>query len=235
MHRLEDTIEFYRLLNELEQSTGGKQTLRDCDGRMDWPERGVYFFFEPGEQRSESGDGLRVVRVGTHALSARARATLWNRLRQHRGNLNPPGGNHRGSVFRKLVGEALVISGKIEGVDTWGHGNTAPRAVRDAEQPIEREVSRYIGAMPFLVVPILDGPGPGSKRGYIERNAIALLSGYGAAGIDAPSSSWLGYSSARVRVCGSGLWNNNHVDEEYSREFLDVFRTLIADVKLTPN
>jgi len=23
--------------------------LRECHGRLDWPRRGVYFFFEPGE------------------------------------------------------------------------------------------------------------------------------------------------------------------------------------------
>lgn len=231
MSRLEHTIAFYDHFKELEQRIGGKRTLADCHGRMDWPKRGVYFFFEPGEHRSGSGNGLRVVRVGTHALTARARASLWNRLRQHRGTLNPPGGNHRGSVFRKLVGEALIRSGEIEGADTWGHGNTAPRGARDAERPIEKEVSRYIGAMPFLFVPILDAPGPDSKRGYIERNVIALLSGYDAANIDPPSSEWLGFSSGRERVRRSGLWNNNHVDEDYSPEFLDVFGTLIADAR----
>jgi hypothetical protein len=35
---------------------------------MSWPRRGVYFFFENGEMRSETGTGPRVVRVGTHAM-----------------------------------------------------------------------------------------------------------------------------------------------------------------------
>ncbi len=47
-----------------------------CTGRMRWPQRGVYFFFEDGETRSGSGSRHRVVRVGTHALVSGSRATL---------------------------------------------------------------------------------------------------------------------------------------------------------------
>jgi hypothetical protein len=64
--RLEDLKRFYALLDELEGHLNGKRTLADCNGRMHWPSRGVYFFFEPGEARSDSGNGMRVVRVGTH-------------------------------------------------------------------------------------------------------------------------------------------------------------------------
>ena len=57
----------------------------------------------------------------------------------------------------------------------------------------------------------------------IERNAIALLSGYREPAPDPPSSDWLGHLSDRERVRSSGLWNNNHVDEDYDSSFLDVF------------
>ena len=66
--RLEHIKHFYKILDLLEEKVGGKRLLAECDGRMDWPKRGVYFFFEPGESRSTSGEGPRVVRVGTHAL-----------------------------------------------------------------------------------------------------------------------------------------------------------------------
>lgn len=59
---------------------------------------------------------------------------------------------------------------------TWGIGNTAAAELRRSEQALEREVSKVIGAMPFLWLSVDDEPGPGSVRGYIERNAIALLS-----------------------------------------------------------
>jgi hypothetical protein len=46
-----------------------------------WPfglaEPRVYFFRESSEDRSDTGEGPRVVRVGTHALKAGARTTLW--------------------------------------------------------------------------------------------------------------------------------------------------------------
>lgn len=232
MSRVKDTLIFYTLLQELERGIGGKRTLADCDGRMDWPKRGVYFFFEPDENRSGSGNGPRVVRVGTHAIKGKADTTLWSRLRQHKGTLQPPGGNHRGSVFRKLVGETMIRrDGLTEGTDTWGRDNTAPRGVSEAERPMEMKVSCYIGAMPFLFVPILDSPGPDSKRSCIERNAIALLSGYNSVAIDAPSPQWLGLRSSRERVRHSGLWNNDHVNQDYSSEFLNVLADLIDVAK----
>ena len=52
--RIADTGRFYELLTRLERRVGGARTLATCDGRMDWPRRGVYFFFEEGEERSGS-------------------------------------------------------------------------------------------------------------------------------------------------------------------------------------
>ena len=90
----------YELLGDLRSRLGGARTLASCTGRMDWPARGVYLFFEPGEMRRDGTP--RVVRVGTHALTVGSRTTLWQRLSQHRGYLSgrwAGGGNHRGSVF----------------------------------------------------------------------------------------------------------------------------------------
>ena len=56
---------------------------------------------------------------------------------------------------------------------------------------------------------------------FIERNAIALLNNYNRAPqVDAASASWLGHSSSRERVDGSGLWNNDYVDEECDQNFI---------------
>src|SRR5260370_408865 len=97
--RLHDLNRFYGILSQIEGRNG---TLRliDSHGRMIWPRRGVYFFFEAGETRSNSGAEPRVVRVGTHALKARAATSLWSRLSQHKGTRSHGGGNHRGSIFR---------------------------------------------------------------------------------------------------------------------------------------
>ena len=107
MSKISRLDRFYYLLDELEGKVGGYRRLGDCHGRMDWPERGVYFFFEPGEMRSVKVSSPRVVRVGTHALKIGAGTTLWKRLRQHRGTKSSGGGNRQGSVFCKLVGNAI--------------------------------------------------------------------------------------------------------------------------------
>ncbi len=223
---------FYELLSALEDQLGGARQLSDCTGYTGWPQRGIYFFREVEEARSDSGQGLRIVRVGTHALKAGSKTKLWNRLSQHRGQASTGGGNHRGSIFRLILGTALI---KRDGHEypTWGHGSSAPRDVRQAEQPLEQIVSDKIGSMPFLWLKINDEPGPDSMRGYIERNSIALLSNYGRAPLDSPSLNWIGHHCNRERVRESGLWNQNHVDENYAPAFLDKLERLISEVKNT--
>ena len=93
--RLGDTVRFYQLLELLSDRVGGPRLLRNCRAGMDWPPRGVYFFFENGELRSGTGAGGRVVRVGTHGLTKGSRSTLWRRLRQHRGTSRSGLGNLR--------------------------------------------------------------------------------------------------------------------------------------------
>lgn len=225
--RTEDTVRFYRALHKLEERVGGARRLAQCDGRSGWPRRGVYFFFEDGESRSGSGARPRVVRVGTHALKPGGGANLWSRLRGHRGDSKTGGGNHRGSVFRKLVGAALAARDPGLRVDTWGVGGSAPRDVRAREAGLERRVSRVIGAMPVLWLAIDDPPGPESLRRYVERNAIALLGGHGGAAPDPPSPGWLGRHCPRPKVRLSGLWNQLHVEAEYNMEFLPMFEKLV--------
>ena len=226
-NRLSDLQRFYDLLGQPEGRVGGMRRLSACTGRLEWPDRGVYFFFESGEQRTESGSGPRVVRVGTHALRAGSRTKLLNRLSQHRGSARSGRGNHRGSIFRLLIGEALSRRDSTLGLKTWGKGSSAGPDVRAAEREHERAVSTYLGEMPILWVDVDDAPGGDSMRGRIERNAIALLSGFYEPPLDPPSPSWLGNSSGREKVIGSGLWNQNHVDESYSASFLDELESRI--------
>lgn len=223
--RLQNLERFYDLLESLKKHAG-VNTLKDCYGRMDWPSRGVYFFFEEGERRSDTGTGLRTVRVGTHALKTGSRTSLWDRLSQHRGQKNSGGGNHRGSIFRLLVGEALITRDKLES-ETWGKGNSAPLEIRENELEIEKMVSQRIGNLSFLCLKIDDEAGPDSLRGLIERNSIALLSNFDKTKMDTPSENWLGSFSNRERVRLSGLWNQNHVNENPDPQFLHMLETLI--------
>lgn len=220
---------FYDIIDDLRQRNSAR-LLRDCHGRMSWPRRGVYFFFEDGEVRDDD-ISPRVVRVGTHAVSVRAKTTLWNRLRQHKGT-RVGGGNHRSSIFRLLVGAAILnrddeIKPKPT---TWSVGSSAPRHGRDDEQPLERLVSEYIGAMPFLWVKADDEPGPKSIRSFIERNSIALVSRCNRIGevADSPSPSWRGRYCPQKAVRESGLWNIRHTGEDYDPSFLDLLDRCVA-------
>ncbi len=211
---------------------GGRRRLGDCHGRMPWPERGVYFFFEPGENRLSPENSTRVVRVGTHALKAGSRTMIWKRLSQHRGTANPYGGNHRGSIFRLLIGQALMHRDPSLKFPSWGRGSSASREIRQSERPLEQKVSDFLGEMTLVVLPITDPAGPNSLRGLIEQNSISLLSGYENDIHDQPSECWLGSYSGRKRVRNSGLWNNNHVDEGYDPAFLDVMETLVTNANI---
>jgi hypothetical protein len=200
--------------------------LSGCNGGVALPKRGVYFFFEPNELR-EVDAGPRIVRVGTHAVKPGSRSTLWQRLSQHRGTMRIAGGNHRGSIFRLLVGLALANQRPEVACSTWGTGSSAAREIRESERNLEAAVSEHIGRITLLSLPLDDEPGRSSLRGYIEKNAIALLSNFGRPAIDPPSPNWLGHYCPREKVRLSGLWNSDHVDEDYDPEFLTVLEQIV--------
>ena len=232
MKRLDDLRRFYHILDVLEARLGGARFLAECNGRLRWPQRGVYFFMEQGEERSDTGTGRRIVRIGTHALTQGSKTKLWSRLSQHRGQITSGGGNHRGSIFRLIVGTALM-AGDDHVFPTWGKGSTASAAIRTGETHLECEVSKVIGAMPFVWLAVDDDPGKASLRGYIERNSIALLSNYRKPRLDPASQTWLGQFCTRERVRESGLWNSNHVDDEYDPEFLDRLAQIVSAREIT--
>src|ERR1043166_7895880 len=114
MRSASDNLErFYSLIARLGDAPGQGQALRELVPRSSLPKRGVYFFCEPGESWSGKSGDQRVVRVGTHAVSAGSKSTLRGRLKQHLGTRSG-GGNHRGSIFRLHVGAALLARDGIE-------------------------------------------------------------------------------------------------------------------------
>lgn len=230
MSRIDELNRFYSLIAILCERSTGYRYLRDCTSKSGWPERGVYFFFENGENRDD-GLAWRVTRVGTHAITASSSTSLWDRLRTHRGHLDRSG-NHRGSIFRKRIGEALLQVRQYpdEICQTWSVGNSAPKSVCLAESLLEQDVSRYIGDMPFLWVEVNDAPSPTSRRAYIERSCIAMLSNFEKPPIDAPSAKWLGSYSPQLTIRQSGLWNTNHVNEPGDPAFLDELSNLVTDL-----
>ncbi len=201
-NRERDTERFYELLAQLEERVGGKRTLADCHRNMGWPERGVYFFFEEGETRSNLDVDLRVVRVGTHAVTAKSKSRLWNRLYEHKQD----GGR---SVFRVHVNQAL-----------------RKRSGSDRKHNHTRCISNYIGQMPFLWANV-DGENSHNLRKRIERNAIALLSDFNGNLADKRSKRWLGNCSRNEAVKRSGLWNVQHTKHGYNPSFLAELKSCI--------
>jgi len=224
--RTQAVQQFYILLDELEQRLGGKRLLKDCTS-TGWPHRGMYFFFEPGEQRSVTGSGARVVRVGTHAVKADSKTSLWYRLSQHKGKVRDGGGNHRGSIFRSHVGTALLARDGLT-LDTWGMGSSAVPAVTQAEHIHEQRVSQTLGQFGVLWLAVDDEPGKNSLRALLERNVIALLGGVNE-GTDPASKGWLGRWAKAPMIRQSGLWNVRHVNDRFDPEFLSMWERLVRE------
>jgi len=229
--RLLDLKRFYSIIDSLEKKNIQKKLLLNSNGRQKWHDRGVYFFFESNQYRIESGEGLRITRIGTHALKENSQTTLWNRLSQHKGTVKSGGGNHRGSIFRLLVGTAIIKKENLN-FPQWGKGNNASKDIKNSEIELEKLVSQTIAKMPFLYLAINDISSPKSLRGYIERNSITLLSNYMKTPLDMASQDWLGYDCNRERVRKSHLWNQNHVDESYDPNFLNIFEKLVTEMSL---
>ena len=78
--------------------------------------------------------------------------------------------------------------------------------------------------MQVLLLSIPDEPGPESARGFIERNAIGLLTGQ-----EKPSRTWLGQSTNNPAIVRSFLWNVNHVDHKPDADFIERFERLVSE------
>lgn len=222
----DDLERFYELLCDLETGLGGSKIISECHGHQKWPFRGVYFFLDPDESCELGPGGIRVVRVGTHALKAGSNSTLWRRLRTHKGTL-AGFGDHRASVFRRHVGQALMVSSpsKYE-VSTWD--GTRPKTAKALahESQLEHAVSEYIGSLRLLWIAVPDSIGSSDDRAYLEKNAIGLLAEAGTL----PSHHWLGHSSPNPAITMSGLWNVSHVTAGCDPDFFARFQRF---VKLT--
>lgn len=235
MSHLEDLVRFYALMEDLRNRLGGFRYLRTSTGTSGWPERGVYFFFDEREPR-QSGPGLRVVRVGTHAVSAGSSSSLWGRLSQHQGTVgggHPGGGNHRGSVFRMHVGNALLATGSYpqDIAASWPRRGNASKVIRDAEYSLERDVSTYIRNLPLLWLSVNDAPSPTSDRRVLEVNAIGLLGIRRTTEMDPASPTWLGRSAIPDEIRNSGLWNIDAVGRPWDPSFLGTLARYVALTK----
>ena len=177
------------------------------------PKRGVYIFLDPSE-RNFRRTAPRVVRIGTHAVSAGSQASLRDRLRTHLGPFNEIG-NHRGSIFRLHVGRAMLESKLGHScLRTWGLGQNAGPETKVLERAHEIAVSRYLKRLHVVLLDIDDEPSKDSRRARAEMQLIALFSDT-LRPIDFPASEWLGLNSPVESIRQSGLWNIRGIGERY--------------------
>ncbi|RQH12465.1 DUF6884 domain-containing protein [Bradyrhizobium sp. RP6] len=204
LDRISGVEEVYASFERM-SAAGHVKPLREAV-RGTLPDQGVYFFFDPTEQTRFSRTLPRLVRVGTHGVSAGSRATLRDRLRTHLGTSDGYG-NHRSSVFRLHLGEALIRrDGLRDDYPNWGIGQNSTAAIRDSEKPLEKMVSEIIGSLLICCVAVADKSAKESARSLIERLSIALFTEY-LLPVEAPSQHWLGLHSKHDVIVKTGLWN----------------------------
>lgn len=164
---------------------------------------GLYLFYEAREESHHAVSG-RIVRVGNHP---RSQGSLVRRLRQHYS------GRKNGSVFRKLLGGALMRSKDPDdpclrpgpGKGHWERQDADPCA---RCLPVEAEVSaRLRTSFRFKVLSVPDM----GERNRLEKLLVATLAACGACG---PSPAWLGLHAYSPQVRESGMWNSQFVGEE---------------------
>lgn len=191
------------------------------------PPRGLYIFFDPRELSIYSKTVPRIVRIGTHAISANSKSMLRTRMRQHLGT-KAGTGNHRGSVFRLHVGESMMMAGEYPKLlATWGKGSNAELEIRQQEEALELHVSQYLRNLLVTTIDIDDEPSKDSQRARLERALINLLTEDEII-LDSASDKWVGAFSERKLIRLSGLWNVRDVGGEFNRGDFKIFEENIA-------
>ena len=152
----------------------------------DVPRNGIYLIYEQSEES-------RIVRVGTH----KAEAGLYTRLRKHFGSRNSHRAWRRTSVFRLVVGGALL---------NWAHDPRLPAwADRQGERMPDVEAlvtDRLLSTFTFRALEVNSL----EERLTLERDLIATLSAN-----PEMTPDWLGHFALSSRIRESGLWNSDHV------------------------
>jgi hypothetical protein len=223
------------LYGAIEHALGGAElpTLREYMGSKNLTKQGVYLFFEDGEPTEFNQRLPRIVRIGTHAVSAGSSTTLRDRLRTHMGTADGDG-NHRGSVFRLHVGNAIIKARNLSGeYPDWGKGQSATKDVKNQERRLEQEVSKYLSRLRVFCLPLSGPASKSSIRSRVEAAIIGVLTQDGMA-LERPTQNWLGLNSTRSEIRESGLWNLQHLGVAPDKKaFESALRVLTRDGELS--
>jgi hypothetical protein len=217
-HKSEQAVNStYKIVRRLASKSRLHRLEDSIDGTM--PDSGVYLFFDERERRLKNPNQMRIVRVGTHGVSAGSKASLRSRMRTHFGTITGEG-NHRSSIFRLHTGQSLINAKLAPAINSWGSSHS-DKAAPLAERELEKAVSKYLGELYVLLISVPGESDKGNDRAYLEQNLIALLSN-DCRPLDPPSCEWLGLHSSKREIRKSGLWNVNHVEQPYDPNYLAV-------------
>jgi hypothetical protein len=209
--RVRDMQRLYILINSLQETGKVFPLCKLNDQKL--PKQGVYLFIDMKEINLLGKPG-RIVRIGTHAISSGSRSTLRNRLKTHLGPKDGTG-NHRSSIFRLHVGQALFSSLRISDCnETWGADKPATSDLIVFERHHEKLVTEYLANLLVCIIPVLDSASRFSLRALIEKQIISLYS-ENFLFLETPSCQWLGRHSHKTIIASSGLWNLQHVGSTY--------------------
>ncbi len=186
----EKVVEIYNLLERIPE-IGFKSN------KADLPLNGVYFAYEASESVNIGGNMFRrVVRIGSHL----GQGNLFNRIRSHYGQVNSLKGNSGRSVFRKLIGAAIIKRENIGEVKLhdWLEETTP--------EEIEHKVSKYLrDNVTFRCIAIEKK----DERLEVESYLISLFARI-EPGKQSPG--WLGNDSHCPKVRAYGIWNRKDTD-----------------------
>jgi len=233
--------QLYGELETLRERIDGPYYLSDVSAEGNWPSRGIYIFFDPKTDFSSPVRQWCISRIGTVGDCEGSSATIWERLRAHRGTKRGQyqnGGNSRGSVFRRHVGEALIRNNGLE--DKYPHWGVPHRSLpdeidtqtlRESEHPLEKRVSEYIRSLPFLWVNVPGEPGPDCERAMLEKNLIGLVAHGRKTVPGLIRNGWLGRNAAEASITRTGLWNLDHTASLFDRNAVDDFERYVQETQ----
>jgi hypothetical protein len=211
-----DLERFYECINHL---ADGTKLIKFGQENMNVPEidKGVYFFLDEKE-KSIIKNFPRIVRIGTHAIRPPYERKLKDRLREHWGKKDG-GGEHRASIFRGYVGASIINNNKKKGYQKkypeWGIGTSAKRKIKDKEEALEIEVSKYIRNLYILALDI----DKWEDRKFLETNTISFLSSGIVFEENPVSKNWLGNKCLfKNKKLDYQLWNITDCDEIFENK-----------------
>jgi hypothetical protein len=177
---------------------------------------GLYFFFEPNEYRDrEHRTQLRVTYIGKASR-------LWARLKDHSDDSDRS--NPLSNMFWAMARREKPISFDRWVKAGWFKSDVYWADIKDDADYVAMRQLEYTKVLPYVQACSFTWLPRGEN---LEKHVISLLSNYQRPSVDPPSDSWLGHHSPEAKIRESGLWNAQHINAQWTDDWLDDFERLL--------